>query len=211
LFLLSNLHSLHFLCVPFRLKDLKEEGKIIIITAPSGAGKTTLVRRLLTLCPELEFSISACTRKPRAGEIDGQDYYFYSEEKFRHLLEENAFVEWEMVYAGKYYGTLRSELQRIWLEHRVPLVDIDVQGSIAIKTHYPKSSLSVFIKPPSIDVLRERLIKRGTEGLESLEERISKATYELTFASQFDSVHINDDLEETTQELLKVVKDFLAK
>jgi guanylate kinase len=116
-----------------------------------------------------------------------------------------------MVYAGKYYGTLKSELQRIWLNNRIPLVDIDVQGSIAIKTHYPKTSLSVFIKPPSIEVLRERLIKRGTEGLESLEERISKATYELAFASQFDTVHINDDLEATTKELLGVVKAFISK
>jgi guanylate kinase len=184
-------------------------GKIIIITAPSGSGKTTLVKRLLQACPQLAFSISACTRKPRNSEEHGRDYYFYSEEEFKKLIEENAFVEWEMVYTGKYYGTLRSELERIWQKGQQPLVDIDVQGALAIHDAFPESSLSLFIKAPSLEVLWERLHRRGTESVESLEERIDKAVHELSFADQFDKIIINDDLEHATTELIKDVNDFL--
>ena len=145
--------------------------KIIIITAPSGSGKTTLVKRLLQACPQLAFSISACTRTPRPNEQHGKDYYFYSEEEFKKLIDENAFVEWEMVYTGKYYGTLRSELERIWNDDRHPLVDIDVKGALAIHDAYPDSSMSLFIQTPSVEVLRERLKLRGTETDHSLEEK----------------------------------------
>lgn len=183
--------------------------KIIIITAPSGSGKTTLVKRLLQSCPELAFSISACTRSPRNGEQHGRDYYFYDAETFKRMIDENAFVEWEMVYTGKYYGTLKSELQRIWDEGKAPLVDIDVQGALAIKNVFPDTSISIFIEAPSLEVLRERLIKRGTETEQTLEERVSKAAYELTFANQFNKIIINDDLDKATVELTTVVEQFL--
>lgn len=184
--------------------------KIIIITAPSGSGKTTLVRRLLAAYPKLAFSISACTRNPRPGEQHGKDYYFYPENEFKKLIDEDAFVEWEMVYTGKYYGTLKSEVQRIWQNDQFPLVDIDVKGALAIQAKYPESSLSLFIEAPSLEVLRQRLIARGTETEQTLEERIEKAKDELTFAPQFDRIIINEDLEEATRELVKVVEDFLG-
>ena len=183
-------------------------GKIIIITAPSGSGKTTLVKRLLASCPLLEFSISACTRQPREGEVHGRDYYFYSEAEFKQLIEEDAFLEWEMVYTGKYYGTLKSELQRIWDEGKSPLVDIDVQGALAIHEKFPVISRSIFIEAPSLDELRNRLRKRGTETEHSLEERVNKAEVELSFADRFDCIIINEDLDTATEELIKVVTDF---
>lgn len=185
-------------------------GKIIIITAPSGSGKTTLVRRLLQACPQLAFSVSACTRSPRPGEEHGKDYYFYSEEQFRKLIEEDAFVEWEMVYTGKYYGTLRSELTRIWGSGHLPLVDIDVKGALAIQEAYPDHSLTLFIQAPSLSVLRDRLAMRGTETQQSLEERLSKATFELSFAPQFDRIIINDDIDAATTELIEVIGQFLT-
>ncbi|WP_276134587.1 guanylate kinase [Polluticoccus soli] len=187
------------------------EGKIIVITAPSGSGKTTLVKRLLNAYPKLAFSVSACTRQPRPGEADGKDYYFYSEDRFKTLVDESAFVEWEMVYTGKYYGTLKSELQRIWDNGRVPLVDIDVKGAIAIQDAYPDASLTLFIQAPSLEILRQRLESRGTESVSSLEERISKAGFELSFATQFDRIIINDNLEAATTELLDTVQAFVQE
>ncbi len=184
-------------------------GKIIIITAPSGSGKTTLVKRLLDVCPELAFSVSACTRPPRDDEKHGKDYYFFDEEQFRALIETNAFVEWEMVYAGKYYGTLHSELHRIWEQGKVPLVDIDVKGALTIQQHYRDSVLSIFIKAPSMEILRERLEKRGSETPESLDERISKAGFELGFAHSFDEVIVNDNLELAATQLQQRVWEFL--
>jgi len=183
--------------------------KIIIITAPSGSGKTTLVKRLLSVCPELAFSVSACTRQPRAGEEHGRDYYFLDEARFKELIDQDGFAEWEMVYAGKYYGTLRSELDRIWQDGRYPLVDIDVKGALAIRKQYPDSSLSVFIQAPSPGVLRERLLMRGTETPESLQERVDKAAFELSFAPNFDRVIVNDDLEAATAELVALVRKFV--
>jgi guanylate kinase len=179
-----------------------------VITAPSGSGKTTLVRHLLEQCPRLAFSVSACTRNPRAGEVHGKDYYFYEEAQFRKLIDEDAFVEWEMVYTGKYYGTLKSELQRIWGDGKSPLVDIDVQGALAIRDKYPQDCLTIFIEAPSLEVLRERLRKRGSETDHSLEERVSKAALELTFAPQFDRIIINEHLEAATKELMQVVEEF---
>ncbi len=184
-------------------------GKIIVITAPSGSGKTTLVKRLLNSCPHLQFSISACTRLPRNGEHDSADYYFYDQDRFKKLIEEEAFAEWEMVYPGKYYGTLKSELHRIWDAGHTPLVDIDVQGALAISDKYPASCLTIFIEAPSIEVLRERLKLRGTETEQSLTERISKAEHELVFAPKFDRIIINDDLEKATRELIEVVAQFI--
>ncbi|MES2703869.1 MAG: guanylate kinase [Bacteroidota bacterium] len=184
------------------------DNKIIVITAPSGSGKTTLVKRLLASCPHLAFSISACTRMARPGEMHGRDYYFYDEEQFKMLIAEDAFVEWEMVYTGKYYGTLKSELARIWAEGKTPLVDIDVQGALAIRDKYPGITRTIFIEAPSLEILRDRLKARGTETSQSLEERISKAAFELTFAPRFDNIIINDDLNKASGELSDVVERF---
>ena len=187
------------------------QNKIIIITAPSGSGKTTLVKRLLNACPNLGFSVSACTRTPRQGEQHGKDYYFYTEEEFQKLIEEDAFVEWEMVYTGKYYGTLKAEVKRIWSNNQSPLVDIDVKGALAIQDVYPDSTLTLFIQAPSLEVLRDRLMLRGTETPTSLEERVSKATFELSFAPQFDRIIVNDDIDVATAELVKTVQGFLTQ
>lgn len=186
-----------------------KQGKIVIITAPSGSGKTTLVKRLLAEYPALAFSVSACTRKPRAGEVDGKDYHFYTVEAFQQLIAEDAFVEWEMVYEGKYYGTLKAEMTRIWNEGKTPLVDIDVQGALDIQRQYPHNSLSIFIQAPSIEELRKRLVLRGTETPETLEERIGKATHELTFAPQFHTIIVNDNLDVAAAELKETVNRFL--
>jgi guanylate kinase len=186
-------------------------GKIIIITAPSGSGKTTLVKRLLSARPDLCFSVSACTRQPRDGEVHGKDYFFYSEEDFRKLIEEDAFIEWEMVYTGKYYGTLKSEIQKMWDAGKYPLVDIDVQGALAIQDKYPDSTLTLFIQAPSLEALRERLMLRGTETQHSLEERVSKASLELSFAPQFDKIIINDNVDTAATELVEIISDFIAQ
>lgn len=214
---------MHRFCAPFSFRKAEiiyfirsliasiplKPGKIIIITAPSGSGKTTLVKRLLNNCPALEFSISACTRSPRPNEQDGRDYYFYNEETFKKLIAEDAFAEWEMVYSGKYYGTLKSELERIWKAGKFPLVDIDVKGALAIQDSFPENSLSIFIEAPSLEVLRQRLEGRGTETPQTLEERVNKAAFELTFAPQFSQIIINDDLEKATEELVSSVEGFL--
>ena len=156
--------------------EVDPQHKIIIITAPSGAGKTSITRHLLKTYPDkLAFSISAATRKPRGNELDGVDYYFISEEAFKQKIQHDEFVEWEMVYEGKYYGTLKSELQRIWSQGKVPLLDIDVKGAIHVQQQFPHTSLSLFIEPPSIAELRRRLSSRGTESQESLQARVSKS------------------------------------
>lgn len=186
-------------------------GKVIVITAPSGSGKTTLVRRLLERTPGLEFSISACTRQPRNGEVHGKDYYFFDVETFQKMIADDAFIEWEMVYTGKYYGTLRAEMQRIWDENRTPLVDIDVMGALVVKEKFPGQCLTIFIKAPSMDELRRRLENRGSETPQSLEERINKAEHELTVAPNFDHIIVNDDLDKATTELCALVVSFLKK
>lgn len=183
--------------------------KIIIITAPSGSGKTTLVKRLLAANPQMAFSISACTRQPRPGEVNGRDYHFYTEEEFRNLVHEDAFVEWEMVYIGKYYGTLKSEIQRIWDEGKTPVVDIDVKGALTIKDKYPYNSLSIFIKAPSTEELKRRLENRNSESAEMIKERLDKAEYELSFAPRFDKTIVNDDLDRAAAELNDTVISFL--
>lgn len=184
--------------------------KIIIVTAPSGAGKTTIVKKLLSEMPELAFSISAATRAPRGDETHGKDYYFLTQEDFHQRIAEHAFAEYEMVYAGKYYGTLKSELERIWADEKYPLVDIDVKGALSIKEKYQGTALTIFIQPPSLDALRVRLSERGTETQASLEERLGKARYELSFAHQFDHIVVNEHLDKAYGEVKVLVENFLA-
>lgn len=184
--------------------------KIIIITAPSGAGKTTIVRKLLSELPQLAFSISASTRTPRENEVNGKDYYFLTTDEFHHKIEENAFAEYEMVYAGKYYGTLKGELERIWSMEQVPMVDIDVKGALSIKEKYQEQALAIFIEPPSLEALRARLSERGTETSDSMEERLAKARYELSFAHEFDAIVLNEDLEKAYEQVKTLVLGFIA-
>jgi guanylate kinase len=185
--------------------------KIIIITAPSGAGKTSITKHLLKTFPgELAFSISAATRQKRNYEKDGVDYYFMSVDDFKEKIQQNAFVEWEMVYEGKYYGTLTSEIHRIWQEGKVPLLDIDVQGAVHVQQEHREQTLSIFIEPPSVDELKKRLNSRGTETPESLDTRLNKATYELSFKDHFDKVIVNDDLEKACKEAVNIVSTFLS-
>jgi len=188
-----------------------EQGKIVIFSAPSGSGKTTLVKWLLEQNLNLHFSISATSRSPRSTETNGKDYYFLSAADFRKKITENAFLEWEEVYTGKFYGTLKSEVLRILSEQKNVLFDVDVKGGINIKKHYGAQAFSVFIQPPSLKVLHQRLAARGTDSPEIIRERIDKAASELTFAPQFDTQIINDDLETAKQECLKKVRAFLEK
>ncbi|HOZ98076.1 MAG TPA: guanylate kinase [Niabella sp.] len=183
--------------------------KIIIITAPSGAGKTSITRYLLDKFPQLSFSISAATRSPRANEKEGKDYYFMSVEDFQKKIQKSDFIEWEMVYEGKYYGTLKKELERLWKENKYPLLDIDVKGAIHVQQHFPKTSLSLFIEPPSVRELARRLASRGTETEESLQTRVNKAEYEMSFSHHFNHIVVNDDLQEACDETEKLIRDFL--
>ena len=184
--------------------------KIVIITAPSGAGKTSITKHLLkTFSDKLSFSISAATRQKRDHEKDGVDYYFMSVDDFKEKIHHNAFVEWEMVYEGKYYGTLASEIHRIWEEEKVPLLDIDVQGAVHVQQEHREQTLSIFIEPPSVDELKRRLSGRGTETPESLATRVNKATYELSFKDHFDKVIVNDDLEKACKEAEMIVRLFI--
>jgi guanylate kinase len=183
--------------------------KIIILTAPSGSGKTSITRHLLKTFPELSFSISAATRKPRGIEKNGTDYYFMSEDDFKQKIHEDAFAEWEMVYEGKYYGTLKEELQRIWDMGKIPVLDIDVKGAIHVQQQFPGTVLSLFIQPPSVEELKNRLLSRGTESEESLNARVSKASYELSFSHSFTHVIVNDTLEKACEEAEKLVRAFI--
>ena len=187
----------------------KEYQKMIVITAPSGAGKTSITRHLMKVFPQLSFSISAATREPRLNERNGVDYYFIPVEEFQKKILDEEFVEWEMVYEGKYYGTLKSELRRMWSKELIPVLDIDVQGTIHVQKEYPVNSLFIFIKPPSIEELKRRLESRGSEDKESLHARISKAAYELSFVNQFDHVIENKDFETACKEAEHIVKDFI--
>ena len=187
------------------------QNKIIIITAPSGSGKTSITRHLMQQFPQLAFSISAATREARGTEKTGIDYYFMSEDNFKQKIQRNEFVEWEMVYEGKYYGTLHSELQRIWEEGKIPVLDIDVKGAIHVKQQYPESSITLFIEPPSVEELKKRLESRGTENPESLAARINKAAYEISFKDHFDRQIINDDLPKACDEATVIIKHFLRQ
>lgn len=161
--------------------------------------------------PQLAFSISAATREARENEVHGRDYYFMSSEEFHKKIDEHAFAEYEMVYAGKYYGTLKSELERIWANDQYPLVDIDVKGALSIQEKYHGRALTIFIQPPSLDALRERLGGRGSETQASLEERLGKARYELSFSHEFDCIVVNEELDKAYAEVKALVEDFLAK
>ena len=160
--------------------------------------------------PQLSFSVSATTRSPRGTEQDGIDYYFISVDDFKNKIQHKDFAEWEMVYEGKYYGTLKSELKRIWSLGKVPILDIDVKGALHIRQQYPENTFCIFIEPPSVEVLRDRLLGRGTENEDSLQTRINKAAYEISFKSEFDRVVLNDNLEAACQEVREVVGNFLA-
>jgi guanylate kinase len=183
--------------------------KIIIITAPSGAGKTSITHHLMQTFPQLTFSISAATREARGIEKNGVDYYFMSMEDFKQKIQHNEFVEWEMVYEGKYYGTLKSELERIWKENKIPILDIDVKGAIHVKQQYPDSAITLFIEPPSVNELKNRLEGRGTESATSLADRVNKAAYEISFKDQFDKQILNDDLKRACAEAEGIINVFI--
>lgn len=183
--------------------------KLIIITAPSGAGKSSIAHYLLDKYPQLSFSVSAATRAPRGKEQNGLDYYFMSVDEFRHKIEEGKFLEWEMVYDGKYYGTLKSELERIWSEGKTPMLDIDVKGAIHVQKQLGDNCLSIFIQPPSVEALRERLTARNTDTPESIETRINKASYEISFKNHFDKIVVNDDFEKACKETEEAIINFI--
>ena len=184
-------------------------GKLIVISAPSGAGKTSIVHHLLKNMPELSFSVSACSREKRDNETHGKDYYFLGVEGFQNKIKEDAFLEWEEVYENQYYGTLKSEIERIWSEGKTVIFDVDVIGGLNIKKQYPKECLSLFIMPPSVDVLRERLSGRGSESEEKLEMRLAKAEQEISKNQEFDKVILNDDFGIACEETMKVITNFI--
>jgi guanylate kinase len=187
-------------------------GKAIIFSAPSGSGKTSLVKHLIGKIPNLGFSISACTRDRRGRhEIHGKDYYFLSQEDFKKKIDENAFIEWEEVYAGNFYGTLKEEIQRIWNSGQSVIFDVDVKGGLALKNYFGDQALAIFVKVPSIEVLKERLNDRGTESEESLSRRIFKAEFESQFEPQFDVTVVNDDFTQSSAGAEEIVSEFLAQ
>jgi guanylate kinase len=187
------------------------QGKVIILSAPSGSGKSTVVNHLLEVFPQLEFSISATSRAPRGTEENGKEYYFISADEFKQRVEAGEFVEYQEVYPDKFYGTLKSEVQRIWDKGHVILFDVDVKGGINLKKIFKNDALAIFIKAPSIEVLRERLIKRGTDSPEAIEERVRKARVEVRFANKFDYTLINDDLTLCLAEADAQINEFLLK
>ncbi len=187
----------------------KNGGKCVIISAPSGAGKTTIVHHLLKEDLGLAFSVSATTRPRRAHEVDGKDYFFLETEDFKKRIAADAFVEWEEVYTGHYYGTLRAQIERIWSEGHSPIFDVDVEGGLNLKKAFGPDALALFIAPPSIDVLRDRLRTRGTETAESLQRRVDKAVHELTYSPRFDNVVVNDELHLACQAAEQMVRTFL--
>ncbi len=186
-------------------------GKVIIFSAPSGSGKSTLIGHLLGVFPELEFSVSATSRAPRGREQDGREYYFLSGEEFCRRAEAGEFVEWEEVYAGTCYGTLRSEVDRIWAKGHAIVFDIDVKGALNLKRIFGEAALSVFIMPPSVAELEKRLVARGTDSPEVIARRVGKAAEEIGYAEKFDRIVINDRLEAAEAEIEKIVREFLAK
>src|SRR3954470_8242162 len=192
-------------------KLMEQEGKLIIFSAPSGAGKTTIVQHLLTKFPELEFSVSATTRDPRGSEQNDKAYHFISKEEFLHLIAKKQFVEFEEVYSGTFYGTLRTEIERIWKKGKTVIFDIDVEGGLHLKRKYDGNAMAIFVQPPSLEVLKERLIGRGTDSEEKLKERFAKAEKELNYAPKFDIILKNNDLQTACNEAEVLVKHFIAK
>ena len=187
------------------------EGKVVIFSAPSGSGKSTIIRHLLGLHPEMEFSVSATSRSPRGEEKDGVDYYYLKPEKFRELIDRDGFVEWEQVYEGRYYGTLKSEVRRIWDKGNVIVFDVDVKGGINLKTYFGDCAMSVFIKAPSIEELRRRLNFRATDSAEAIETRIAKAAEEMSYEGCFDKVLVNDNLDKAFREAETLIDEFLSR
>lgn len=184
--------------------------KVLIFSAPSGSGKSTIVNHILGLYPgSMEFSVSATSRAPRGEEQDGREYYFLTTEEFRKMIAEDKFVEYEEVYEGRFYGTLKSECDRIWAAGHVIIFDVDVKGGVNLKKYFGDAALSIFIQAPSVEVLRQRLVNRGTDSPEAIEERVAKAEEEMTYAPQFDYVLVNDELQTAYAESEKVVEDFL--
>lgn len=187
------------------------KGKVIIVSAPSGAGKTSIVKHVLEFLPELRFSTSATTRAMREGEVNGKDYHFLTVDDFKNGISNDEFLEWEEVYANQFYGTLKSEIQRIWDEGKVVIFDVDVKGGLNIKKYFGDKALAIFVEPPTVQELENRLRKRGTETEESLRKRVEKAEYELSFAPQFDKIILNDNLDDAREEMLQTIREFLDK
>ena len=185
------------------------QGKAIIISAPSGAGKTTLVNKLLEAKLPLLFSISACSRAPREGEEDKKDYYFLSIEEFKEKIKAQDFIEWEEVYEGNFYGTLKKEIERIWKEKKHVVFDVDVIGGISLKEYFMENSISIFIKPPSMEVLSKRLKKRNTEDRKSIKNRLEKSFEEMKSIDKFDKIIVNDELSISSKNIIETVKKFL--
>ena len=183
--------------------------KVIIFSAPSGSGKSTIVSHILKLHPEMEFSVSATSRAPRGQERNGIEYHFFTADEFRKMIAEDKFVEYEEVYAGSFYGTLKSEVQRIWDKGHVIIFDVDVKGGVNLKKYFGDKALSVFIQAPSVEELRKRLVARSTDSAEAIAKRVAKASEEMTYADKFDYILVNDDLQKAYAEAEKVVDDFL--
>lgn len=207
----SQFLHLHYLCfINSSITMSKNNGKLVIFSAPSGAGKSTLVNYLLPHFPQLSFSISATSRAQRGQEEDGKDYYFLSSEDFQNRVAQDELLEWEEVYAGTYYGTLRSEVDRIWSEGKVVVFDIDVVGALNLKKQFGDRALALFVQAPSVEVLEQRLRGRATDSEEKIEQRVAKATIEMARAPEFDKVVINDDLDTAKAESLAILKNFLG-
>lgn len=188
-----------------------QQGKLIIFSAPSGAGKTTIVHRILNSRDDLEFSVSACSRTKRANEKDGTDYYFISADEFRNKINNDEFLEWEEVYENSFYGTLKAEVERIWNNGKHVIFDVDVKGGLNIKKYGKENALAIFVLPPSLPELETRLKNRSTETEETLKNRLDKAAYEITFADQFDVIIINDDIEKAVNQAKAAVDEFLSR
>jgi guanylate kinase len=187
----------------------KQYNKIILITAPSGSGKTSIVNHLMKKFPSLAFSVSATTRLPRKNEKNGKDYYFITEKEFKEKIHNKEFLEWEMVYEGKYYGTLKSDLSRIWKENKVPVLDIDVQGAVHVQQQYPVNTIAIFVQAPSVAELKRRLQSRGSETEQTLLTRLNKSTYEMTFKKHFENIIINEDFNKACKEAEEIIGSFL--
>ncbi len=190
-------------------KKVGNQGKLVIFSAPSGAGKTTIVRQLLREISKLEFSVSVASRPKRPNEIDGKDYYFIPVDEFKQKIEDDEFLEWEEVYENNYYGTLKSEVERIWAKGNSVIFDVDVVGGLNIKRFYKDRALAIFVMPPSVEELEKRLRNRSTESEMDLKRRIEKARHEITFAPEFDKIIVNDNLEKAVNEAKELIEKFI--